>query len=52
MPAAYFPSSATCNFATHLGSFNIVIDLDFCMWLLSDLGPRYMVFTTSLSLPS
>ncbi|KAI9455818.1 glycoside hydrolase family 16 protein [Boletus coccyginus] len=30
IPAAYFPSSANCNFATHLSPFNIVIDLDFC----------------------
>ncbi|KAF8551537.1 glycoside hydrolase family 16 protein [Imleria badia] len=30
IPAAYFPSSATCDFATHLSSFNIEINLDFC----------------------
>ncbi|KAG6382199.1 glycoside hydrolase family 16 protein [Boletus reticuloceps] len=29
-PAAYFPSSSSCDFNTHLTAFNIVIDLDFC----------------------
>ncbi|KAN0081723.1 glycoside hydrolase family 16 protein [Tylopilus felleus] len=29
-PAAYFPSSGNCDFATHLTAFNIVINLDFC----------------------
>lgn len=29
-PAAYFPSSTSCDFAAHLSPFNIVIDLDFC----------------------
>ncbi|KIJ63521.1 glycoside hydrolase family 16 protein [Hydnomerulius pinastri MD-312] len=29
VPAAYFPDT-DCNFATHLGPHNIMIDLDFC----------------------